>query len=56
MNGAAEKIIIGVATLVFSNTSVIAPPDTERKALPAKPVKKRKIKCTDNGPAISEAE
>lgn len=35
-----------VPTFSFTNTSEMAPPDTDRKALPPKPVKKRKIRCT----------
>lgn len=35
-----------VATCSFLKTSEIAPPDTDRKADPAKPVKNRKIMCT----------
>jgi len=35
-----------VATLLFGNTSVIVPPDTDRNAEPAKPTRKRKMRWT----------
>ena len=76
INGAAEKIIIGlmrlvsceveasirdathVPTFALGKTSEIAPPETERKAEPEKPVRKRKMRWTAMllaGPVISSA-